>query len=72
MKVPIENVVDLMLNDVYVDVDIHIKPLTYSNDPTRAAALANINGQLGCLAQNIKQLVKDEIRKFFEEHTTDE
>ena len=66
-KVSIEEVVDLMVNDIYVNVDIQIKPLTFSDDPKRKIVLDRTNADLGALGFQIQCDIKKQIKEFFGE-----
>lgn len=64
-KETIENVVGIMLGDVWVDVNIRFREMTPPRTVEEKLAVEKVNSDLGTLAHEIKQEVKEKINKFF-------
>lgn len=61
----IQNVVDIIPGDVYVDVDIRFMPMSPTDSINEKLCVSKLNSDLGQLAHEIKSYTKDRIKEHF-------
>lgn len=61
----IKNMVGLLQGDVIVDVDIRFLPISPPNSQEEKLSLAKADADFGVLAHEIKQEIREKIRKYF-------
>lgn len=58
-KLPITNTIDVIIGDIYVDVDIKFRPVSIPYETISKISIDNFNHRLGGLAYEIKEKVKE-------------
>ena len=63
----IKNIVAMITGDIVVDVDIRFREQAIIDSVEAKLAKAKVESDLGELAYKLKQYIKDEVRKHFED-----
>lgn len=67
-KETIENVIGVMCGDVWVNVDIQFKEIMPTRTVEEKIVLDKVNSELGVLAYQIKNDIKEKINNYFKIH----